>query len=297
MYQSSVSTDDLLRELASHGTPQFPIRYYLDDSLRLPDRTVGRHWHTELECVVIREGRADYRIGDRDISLRQGEGVFINSTVLHGCLTPVGERTLAPNIVFSPSFIAETDQLIYRKFLLPILNSSISCLLLRPSISWQKEILDLLGTVFGLFETGGPAAELEIRLAVSAVWRLIFLHRSDCLTQPQSAGFLALQGRLKLMLEYLYQNFSGKITLQQIADAANISKNEALRCFRKGMGCSPIEYLIRYRMEKAKELLIATDLTVTEIALSSGFETVSYFDRAFKKAFGTTPKAFRKKRF
>lgn len=63
------------------------------------------------------------------------------------------------------------------------------------------------------------------------------------------------------------------------------------------MGCSPIEYLIRYRMEKAKELLIATDLTVTEIALSSGFETVSYFDRAFKKAFGTTPKAFRKKRF
>ena len=99
------------------------------------------------------------------------------------------------------------------------------------------------------------------------------------------------------MLEYLYQNFSGKITLQQIADAANISKNEALRCFRKGMGCSPIEYLIRYRMEKAKELLIATDLTVTEIALSSGFETVSYFDRAFKKAFGTTPKAFRKKRF
>ena len=72
MYQSSVSTDDLLRELASHGTPQFPIRYYLDDSLRLPDRTVGRHWHTELECVVIGEGCADYRIGDRDISLGQG---------------------------------------------------------------------------------------------------------------------------------------------------------------------------------------------------------------------------------
>ena len=296
MKQDCISTDQLLRELAVHGAPQFPIRYYIDDSLLLPNHSVERHWHPEFECALVLEGSADYRVGDRNILLKKGEGVFINSTVLHGSRTDARERTLVPNIVFSPSLIAAPDQEIYRKFVTPFLSSSISCLPLRPSESWQGEILDLLSEAFRLFETGSPTLELDVRQAVSAMWRLIFLHREDCLTQPQCAGVLTMQGRLKLMLEFLYQNFSGKITLQQLADAASISKNEALRCFRKGMGCSPMEYLTRYRLEKGRELLSATDLPITEIALSSGFESVSYFDRTFKKVFGMTPKAFRKAR-
>lgn len=84
-----------------------------------------------------------------------------------------------------------------------------------------------------------------------------------------------------------------KITLTDIANAANISKSEALRSFHLALSTTPINYLIDYRLERAQKLLLTTDDTVTQIALTVGMDNISYFVRAFRKKYGTTPKKFR----
>lgn len=84
-----------------------------------------------------------------------------------------------------------------------------------------------------------------------------------------------------------------KITLTDIANAANLSKSEALRSFHLALSTTPVNYLIDYRMECAQKLLLTTNLTVTQISLNVGIDNISYFVRTFRRKYGTTPKKFR----
>jgi len=70
----------------------------------------------------------------------------------------------------------------------------------------------------------------------------------------------------------------------------------ALRCFKNGVRTAPFVYLNRYRLHIAKDLLTDTMRPVTDIAETVGFESISYFDRMFKRAFGMTPKEMRRKK-
>ena len=86
-----------------------------------------------------------------------------------------------------------------------------------------------------------------------------------------------------------------KITLEDIAASANVSEREALRTFKKSLGKAPFDYLNEYRLDKARELLETTDLTITEIAVSTGFSDSAYFGKVFRNYFECTPGGYRKK--
>ena len=96
-----------------------------------------------------------------------------------------------------------------------------------------------------------------------------------------------------MMREFVETHFQEKLSLDAIADSASISKSEALRCFRLAIRSTPVRYLLDYRLGRAKDLLVSTDDTVTQIASAVGIENTSYFVRLFSKTFGITPRAFR----
>ncbi|MNO39480.1 HTH-type transcriptional activator RhaS [compost metagenome] len=290
--QAAVVTDEQLRELATHGSKPFPIQFYLDDTDNFPNHNVNRHWHDELEFAVIQEGKADYQIGEESVRLRQGDGIFINSKIIHGYES--GERAIVPNIVFSPKLISGDNQKVYQKFVQPVLHSSISCLYLSGRIDWQSEILQSLQQIFRLLNSEEETRELDVQINIASIWRILYLHQESCIELPQTAGFQTTQERLRLMLEFIYENYTERIRLADIASAAKVSKSEALRCFKEGADTSPVDYLIQFRLNKARELLQTTENTVTEIAASVGFENIGYFGRMFKKAYSVTPKYLRK---
>ena len=95
------------------------------------------------------------------------------------------------------------------------------------------------------------------------------------------------------MMQFIVKNYREKISLDEIAAAANISKSEALRCFHLGIRSTPVRYLVDFRLNRAKELLEATNDTVTEIAAEVGIDNISYFVRIFTRKFGMTPRAYR----
>jgi AraC-like DNA-binding protein len=80
---------------------------------------------------------------------------------------------------------------------------------------------------------------------------------------------------------------------QQIADALGVSKNYLTQIFHHELGISPWEFLSRYRIKQAKEMLCATDTSITAVAAQVGFDDASYFGRVFRKQVGCSPQAFR----
>ena len=102
------------------------------------------------------------------------------------------------------------------------------------------------------------------------------------------------QDRILSMLSFIQENFSEKLTLEQIAASAAVSTRECLRCFRTSIKLSPMEYLMDYRIQSAKKLLESTDKNIADIALQCGFNSCSYFTMQFHKLCGKTPATYRK---
>ena len=102
------------------------------------------------------------------------------------------------------------------------------------------------------------------------------------------------QLRLKIVYEFIEENFQRSISLDEIAQKTNLSKAAFCRYFKKMTQLTFIEFLNQYRIEQAKRLL-KSDKNVTETCYECGFESLSYFNRIFKKVVGKNPIQFKKK--
>lgn len=106
------------------------------------------HWHPELEFLVVQEGTIHCSVGIRQFDLEQGYGLFINRSILHRF--EADNHAIIPNIVFSPVFLAAEQTGIYQDFIHPLVNAAIPFQIFSPEVSWQKNILDNLDSVFEL---------------------------------------------------------------------------------------------------------------------------------------------------
>ena len=100
---------------------------------------------------------------------------------------------------------------------------------------------------------------------------------------------------LNQAIKYIHDNYSREITLDELAKIANLSKYYFCNIFKEFTGETFKDYQSRIRIGKATELLTATDLPVTEIAFTCGFNDSNYFSRKFKQITGKTPREIRKK--
>ena len=100
---------------------------------------------------------------------------------------------------------------------------------------------------------------------------------------------------LQKVRQYLHAQYAQRITLDDLAERYNVSKYHLQRSFRRCFGQSPGEYLTSLRLARAKELLRATDLPVSEIAYRVGLDNTSYFISLFRKREGATPQQYRKR--
>jgi AraC family transcriptional regulator len=99
--------------------------------------------------------------------------------------------------------------------------------------------------------------------------------------------------RLKRVVEYVDEHLGAKITLQDLAEVAGLSRMHFAAQFRAAMGLRPHEYLLKRRIERAEELLKRANVPLVDIALSVGFQTQAHFTTVFKRFAGDTPYQWR----
>lgn len=287
-----IVTDDTMMELVQHGNNAFPFQYYYEDIEKFENRRIDWHWHHELEFVTVTSGTVFCAIGSKTLKLCEGDGIFVNSGVIHHYTC--AEKGVIANILFSPYFIAPADTHIFQAYIEPITATACSHIVFHAQVPWQQSILSALDTIYALCHRQPPAWELDTQALLSKIWTELYKHR-EALHTIESAGITQLtQARLHHMTAFMSQSYSCKLTLQQIAQAAGISESEALRCFKQGMQTTPIHYLCQLRLRHARSLLLTTSHTITEIAARVGFESVGYFDRCYRRAYGITPTQQRK---
>lgn len=135
----------------------------------------------------------------------------------------------------------------------------------------------------------GECYEMIIQHNLIHIFEYIFRNIEAFSKSRTSRIQITAQVRIQKMLSYIYEHYTETVTLEDIARAANISRSEAGRCFNIYMGYSPIEALIQYRLQIVHKLLNETNLTLQEISVECGFNSVNYFSRQFRKTYGCAP--------
>ena len=292
-FYNKIITDETLMETIQHGESDYPFHFYYDNLALYDFHCVEWHWHTEFEFVFVESGTVVFEIGENQFSLSAGSGVFINSKVLHRYYSD--EEAIVPNFVFMPDYIAVQNSLIYKKYILPVLSSSLDYQVFAPEIPWQAEVLAVMKEIIYVQEAES-GIELITSSLVQRMWDLLYRNVNARPIRENNGSSIASQGRLQLMMQYIHQQFSMNISLEDIAGHAMVSKSTALNLFRKYLHITPINYLINYRLQEAAKLLSSTERKIHVISKEVGFESVDYFCKAFKKYYSMTPTEYRKNR-
>lgn len=109
----------------------------------------------------------------------------------------------------------------------------------------------------------------------------------------QSKSYGNTSHTVQNVISYFLLNLSEKISLKDIASVSEMSINGIIQKFKKETGYSPMDYLIRLRLQKASFLLTHTAESITEISYDVGYDNIFYFSNSFKKAYEISPLHFR----
>ena len=278
------------RELVSHGTPLFPVAFYNDN---LEHDRVPWHWHDEMEAIYVDSGECILFTGARRYTLRAGQGIFINTDVLHAAQGIASTGCRFHSMVFHPRLIGGgIDSIFWQNYLRPLIGSGLRCLPLDGSAPWHEAALSRIESAWQEGAADAPGYEFRVRAALSELIFLLFSHL------PASGIHTSEKARrdgerIKQMLRFIQLNFAEEITVADIARSATLSESECLRCFRSTIGVPPIQYVKRYRVQRAAELLTSTDQKIADIGAACGFQDTSYFNRAFRELKGVAPGEYR----
>ncbi len=273
-----------LHETVTYRTDTQICLHYNENSECYPP-----HWHTPFELIMPTENFYRVRCGETEYLIQPGEILIICPGILHELFAPEhGKR-----IIFQPNL----GQLRTKE--LELLTSMIRpAILITPESFPQiyarvhRMMLEIKNAYFSdapFTETTIYARFLEILVLVGRSHAENTQQRFDARNAKQKEymdKFLAI-------CHYINEHFTENLTLEEVASLAGFSKYHFTRLFRQYADTSFYKYLNQRRIDHAKTLLLDPGLSVIEVALASGFSSLSAFLRMFKLLNHCTPTEYR----
>jgi AraC-like DNA-binding protein len=257
---------------------------------------VKPHYHKETEIVYMVSGQTQVFIHGKNHLLKKGDLIFIESESIHSFY---GESDWDSNMIivkFNMELLhasSKTYELHYINFLL---NSSLPSpfkYVFDEDETKSNGILTLLTGMLEEYDTKKFGYELSLRIGISQlilwmirIWQPEYSEINDIFNKADVESF-------KEVCEYIANNYNEQLTAEDAAKKSNMSYSYFSRRFKVVIGKSFKEYVNYVRMIEAEKLLLNSNMSITEIALETGFSNTSYFIKQFQKIRGFPPKKYK----
>lgn len=276
-------------EKIQYDNPDYPV-YIRRGSLSLyPNYKAPSHWHNDIELIAILDGEMNYNINGESITLHKDEGIFINAGQMHFGFSDSRTECHFICVILHPLLLC-TVPACEQKFILPVIrNSCAPFIFLNLHIDWQLEVLKQIHFMNQIKDQ--KTAPLKVQSSFFSIWSLLYenIPQSGTITGKQNIDLTIT----KNMVGFIQKNYSRKISLMEIAASGAVGQSKCCKLFAKYFSQTPNGYLTQYRLNKSIELLHDTDQSITEIALSVGFGSASYYAETFRKWIGKSPTEYR----
>ncbi len=292
VYNIPINSDQ--KEITRHGSSDFPVAVYETELKKNVLGYVAWHWHEEIQFCYVISGRVCFQVNNHQKILGENQGIFIASNVLHMAKSWDNTDGSYVCINLNPILLCGyPGSVIMRRYIHPVAaHKNTPCLCFYGENEWEADVITSLIKLYEMYIKKPEGYELDMVAQLLAIWKKLYINYKE---QEEEDSFVTGRDneRIKQVLCYIHEHYSEKVTLQQIADHVNVSRNECCRFFKKYMGCSIFSYLTDYRILKSTELLLETDWPVSVIAAESGFNGASYYIEQFRRKKQITPKEYR----
>lgn len=269
------------------NSPDYEAFYYNDIKID----TIKPHYHNNYELYFFLEGKVKYKVGDKCYDLTQGDFLLI-----------------PPNVVHNPTYIDENYS--YRRFVLWLgkdFLKKISTVIDNIEFGfnyaeenqhylYHLEYIQFNELFAGLLELWQEYNEnqifknitiiIHIVSVILKINRIIYNESNPITTSPQKELHT-------LIFDYINQNITEDLTLDNIANTFFVSKYYIAHIFKDNMGISLHQYIIKKRLYSCRSA-IAMGESITSVSEKYGFKDYTSFYRAFKKEYGISPKEYQK---
>lgn len=272
----------------------FPIKvdcYHFYDSLLAPS------YHDYLEILYVYEGKGIYSSVRNSIHFSAGDILVVPKEFHHrfSCYDKQTFKVVA--LFFLPDFLCRagspTQEFQYIRFFNQV--SSIGAFKKNVHNIDQIDVHQKIQEIYDeyYYQTG------FYYLRIRNLLRDLILVLMKCFKeeQPEIQNKIVENinnlGKIEDLLIYIENNLNENISLQKAAEMSCLSPSHFCKVFKSVLGVTYKQYVLLKRIDKSKMLLTSTEKSIAEIAFESGFESVSYFFRVFKKYVNTSPSLFR----
>lgn len=282
------------KEKKQHGSARVPYSYY---ECRVPEAfpMVPLHWHNEFELNYVVSGKGELVYHDKRIVTGAGDIIVIPPNVPHA-------------IYPYQDFVQVYDTLVFKEMLLGIdKQERCSIAYIEPIVNGSHRIIapvsaghcaygsmkQCVEQIFVCVRRNQPIADLYMKSELLRFFAL--LEENDCVIAVKNRDDWKAEG-IRRALVFINENYREEISVEQLADIANLSRSYFMYRFKQTVGVSAMEYVIQLRIKNACELLRNSSCSSIEVAFACGFQNMSNFNRQFKKCVGCTPGEFRRER-
>lgn len=256
-------------------------------------RSYQAHWHSYGEILLVGPGKTNiFMVNQKTYELVEGDFLLIWPTEMHAIIDADRKESLV--IQYSNAFMNTLFDL--QRIMHFYRNLHVLCIKAHPELVGRlRPIAEKMKTIF--FSSG---ADRELRCCMLLMEFMLTLdeHREEFAPEIRSGDPYSytdtVMRRMLMVTDYIKNNLTADDLSQgAMAEMAGISKDYFSRIFRSVTGLNYSKWLNLIRLEKAAELLADKDMTLTEIAMLSGFQSISSFNRVFHTEKGMSPGEYR----
>lgn len=254
------------------------------------------HKHNYIEFNYVYKGKLTEVIHNKKIELQEGEIIFLNKDITHE-IEKSSEDDIIINFIIRPEFfdfilnLSESDNIIFNFLLKSLyLNKNSKGEYLYFKVSNENNIQEILENI--IIEIYEPTM-----MSSTTIKLLVGLLIVELIKKPNNIEVYSEDNYDNLIiievLKYIDNNYS-TATLFEISEIVNQPHYKISKLVKKHTNMTFKELLQEKRLNKAKQLLNETDISIVEIISLVGYENLTYFYKIFKEKYGYTPKDFRK---
>ncbi len=268
--------------------PGSTVRFWLNDE----PSEYALHWHPAVEMVIPLENSYTVIVGQDTYELSTGDIFIIPSGKLHHLIAPPTGRRLI--FLFDFNLMSRIRGFSFLTYYLsqPVLINRDTC---GPI---YKEEFDIISQLSRDYFENDSLREMVIYSKLLAFFVNYVRFRKSLEGEASGAALdenrrKELADKFNVVFLYLDEHYAESLTLEKVADVAGFSKFHFSRLFKQYSGYNFYDYLCHKRINAAEALLLKPEISITEVALQSGFSSLSTFNRIFKKMRDCTPSEYR----
>lgn len=272
----------------------FPFRIGYEDITNYMGSAFGCHWHPELEFTYILSGSMMYQANNTQYLVKEGDAIFVNQNCLHSGTACPSLNCKYFAITFHPILISGHKNGIFEsKYLFEVVASErMPFAYFDITLKDSKYIISILMNIEKIYKEKTVGYELLIESKLFELWFYLYQDVYCKLpNEPQKQHKNIMQ--IKSALDYIHAHYKENISLDDICFSCSLSKSSCCRLFKKIVHLTPFNYLLNYRIQNSIPYLLNEGMNITEVAISVGFSSSSYYSEVFKKYMNCSPTSYK----